>query len=345
MPLVPSSAMPVGNLAKVFATTVKIVSLIYTLFESISPHQSILVPTITPWNFVSAPPIAATEIQQRKQRILCPTDSANTQFQPVREIQSQQTHEEQLQCQANGACSQLQSVTGFQQTQQDLLLCHNIIASTHSQPVTGIQHTQEKTLHHSSSSNIQIQPVRAIQVQQTHQKQLLYHADRANAYTQPVTCIQLKQQQPQLLKSQSDPPQRSKFMTDLPYSGSAFHHVSQTVIPIPQQQICVPYVHNSNPIPEAGSSNWKQPYKVNDYTASMPTLAVHQHVPQPIHQMNGSTTSVPTFAAVPQYGHPPNTTKAGNNLMGHVVEELVDGFIPQARGGYISKCNLWRPSV
>ena len=64
----------------------------------------------------------------------------------------------------------------------------------------------------------------------------------------------------------------------------------------------------------------------------MPTLAVHQQVPQPIHQMNGYTASTPTFAAVPQYVQPPNTTKPGNKLMGHVVQELVDGFIQQAGG-------------
>ncbi|XWS59264.1 hypothetical protein CRYUN_Cryun08bG0106300 [Craigia yunnanensis] len=101
-------------------------------------------------------------------------------------------------------------------------------------------------------------------------------------------------------------------MTGLPNSGSTFHHVSQPVIPIPQQQICVPYVQTPNPIPEAGSSNWNQPYKVNSYTAIMPTLAVRQHVPQPIHQMNGYAASAPTFAAFPQYVRPPNTTKAGN---------------------------------
>ncbi|XVF07381.1 hypothetical protein REPUB_Repub06bG0133900 [Reevesia pubescens] len=61
----------------------------------------------------------------------------------------------------------------------------------------------------------------------------------------------------------------------------------------------------------------------------MPTLAVRQHVPQHIHQMNGYTASRPTFAAVPQYVQPPNKTMPGNNLMGHVVQELVDGFIQQ----------------
>ncbi|XWS66458.1 hypothetical protein CRYUN_Cryun05aG0201100 [Craigia yunnanensis] len=294
MPLVPSSAMPVGNLAKAFATTVKTVSLTYTLFAPISLHQSIQAPTITPCNFVSALHIPATEIQQTKQHILCPTDRANAQFQSVRAIQTQQTYQEQLLCQANGPHSQLQAVRGVQQGQHNQLLCHNIIASTHPQPVTRIQQRLEQKLHHSNSANIQIQPIRAIQVQQTHQEQLLRHTDRVNTYAQPATGIQQTQQQLQLLKSRSFPPQFSKSMTDLPNSA----------------------------------------YNVNGYTESMPTLAVHQQVPQPIHQTNGYTASTPTFAAVPQYIQPPNTTKPGNNLKGHVVQELVDGFIQQA-GGFI----------
>ncbi|XWS43249.1 hypothetical protein CRYUN_Cryun16bG0086700 [Craigia yunnanensis] len=272
----------------------------------------------------------ATEIQQTKQRILCPPASPNTQFQPATAIQTQQTHQEQLLCQANGPRSQLQPVTGGQQTHQ--LLCHNIIASNHPQPVTGIQHTKEQNLHQSNSANMQIQPIRGIQLQQTHQEQLLCHSGRANTCARPITGIQQIQQQPQLLKCQSFPPRFSKFMTDLPNSGPTFHRVSQPVIPIPQQQFCVPYIQTPNHFPEAGSSNWNQPYKVNGYTAIMPALAARQHVPQPIHQMNGYTASAPTFAAVPQYVQSPNTTKMGNNLMGHVVQELVDSFIQQAGG-------------
>ncbi|XVE96122.1 hypothetical protein REPUB_Repub02eG0194100 [Reevesia pubescens] len=260
------------------------------------------------------------EIQQTKQQILSPTDSADTQFQSVRAIQTQQTHQQQLLCQANGPHRQLQPVRGVQQTQQNQLLYHNIMSNTHPQPVTGINQIQEQELHHSNSANIiQIQPIRAIQVQQTHQEQLLFHTNRANAYAQPVTAIQQTQQHPQLRNSRSFPPN----------SDSTFQQVSQPVIPIPQQQICVPYFQTPNPITKAGSSNWNQSCKVNGYTASMPPLGVHQNVPQPIHQMNGYTASTPTFA-VPQYVQPPNKTKLGNNLMGHVVLELVDDFIQQA---------------
>ncbi|OMO68950.1 DC1 domain-containing protein [Corchorus olitorius] len=149
----------------------------------------------------------ATEMQQ----ILCPTASASTQFQPVRAIQTQQTHQNLLPCQANGSQIQLQPVTRIERTQLNQPLCHNILASTRPQPVIWIQHTPEQKLQHSSNgANIQSQPVRAIQVQHTNQGQLLDHSDRANTYAQPVTSIQLTQQQPQLLRSRSFPPQFSK---------------------------------------------------------------------------------------------------------------------------------------
>ncbi|XVF75923.1 hypothetical protein PTKIN_Ptkin13bG0225800 [Pterospermum kingtungense] len=272
----------------------------------------------------------ATEIPQAKQQILCPTDGANTQFQSQRAIQTQQTHQEQLLCQANGPHSQLQPVRGVQQRQQNQLLCHNIIASTHPQPISGIQKTEEQKLHHSCSANIQMQPLRAIQVQQTHQEQLLCHTARANTYAQPVTCVQKTQQQPQLLQSQSFPPKVSKY--DLQNSGSTFHRASDPVIPTPHQHIFAPYVQTLSPIPATCLSNWNQLNKVNGYTESIPTLAVHQQVPPHINQMNGSTASTPTFSAVRQYVQPPKATKLGNNLIGHVVSELVDDFIQQAGG-------------
>ncbi|OMO62989.1 hypothetical protein CCACVL1_22546 [Corchorus capsularis] len=39
-----------------------------------------------------------------------------------------------------------------------------------------------------------------------------------------------------------------------------------------------------------------------------------------------------TFAATPQYVQPLNTTNVGNNPMGRVVQELVDGFLQEAGG-------------
>ncbi|XVF55998.1 hypothetical protein PTKIN_Ptkin06aG0080900 [Pterospermum kingtungense] len=259
-----------------------------------------------------------TEIQQTEERILRPIASANTQLQPVRAIQTQQTRQDQLLYQVNGPHDQLQPVTGGEKAHQ--LLCHNITPSTDPQPVTGIQHTHEQKLHHSNSADIQIRPIRANQVQKTHKEQLLFHIDGTNTCAQPITAsIQQIQKQPQLLKSQSFPPRFSKFMTDLPNSGSTFHGVPQPVIPTPQQQIFVPCVLTSNPIP--------------DYTAIMPTLAVHQQVPQPIHQMNGHTASEPTIVAIPQYVQPPpNTTKSGNNIVGHIFQELADGFLHHLGG-------------
>ncbi|XVF07380.1 hypothetical protein REPUB_Repub06bG0133800 [Reevesia pubescens] len=221
MPLVPSNPILVENLAQAFATTVKSVSFIYTLFVSISLHRSILNTSIHRQTLVLcfSPPYSkkkfqcdickkfgsshwpyrcgsykydvhmncamsnrlppATEIQRTKQQIVCPIDSANTQFQSY----------------PSSTC--------------------------HWDP------NKKQKLHHSNSANIQIQPITAIQVQQTH------HTARAKTYVQPVTGIQQTQQQPQLPKSRSFPPQFSKFMTDLPNLRSTFPHDSQPVMPIP----------------------------------------------------------------------------------------------------------------
>lgn len=137
----------------------------------------------------------AQGIQQTQ--ILRPTDSADTQFQSVRE---------QLVCQANAPQGQLQAVIGVQQTEQNQPLCNNALVSIDSQLVAGIRQTLEQKLRHSISANIYMQTIRTNQVPQTHEEQLLGHSGIANSYAQPVSGILQAQQQPQLLKSRSYPP-------------------------------------------------------------------------------------------------------------------------------------------
>ncbi|KAA8518282.1 hypothetical protein F0562_015835 [Nyssa sinensis] len=121
---------------------------------------------------------------------------------------------------------------------------------------------------------------------------------KANTKSQPTTSSIQQNHQPQLFKSRSVPTPIEKPLNNLSSWSQTNHHFS----PLPtiqQQPIGIPYIHTQYPILENEFSKGPPPYF------------------QPIF-------------GVPQNPQPSRTNTIVNDVLGHVIEGIMDGIAQQA---------------